>query len=235
MQCLPKAESRESGGAEVGQEVTTRPGIVAVVRHLSLAILVAQVIPSALFWTAMVAGDVWLALIVALVWCYAATGWRYSTGRRASGLLWLTVIAMTAKTAFAFASGSTFVYFLQPAVTEMVIAGGFAVSLLTARPVVSRLAADFYPMDDETAARPRVQQLFWRLTLVWATLLATKAVVALWLLHSVSLTSYVTAKSAMNPAAAVIGATVTVLLAARVARREGLLPARRPALAASPA
>lgn len=202
----------------------TRPRLGAVVKHLSLAILVANVIPSALFWSCLVAGNIWLALSAALIWCYAAAAWRLGTGRRASVLLYLTLIGLTAKTAFAFASGSTFIYFLQPAITEVAIAALFAVSLLSARPVVARLAADFYPMDDDLAGRPRVQRLFWRLTLLWALLLAAKAATSLWLLYSVSLTTYVTTKSLLTPMAAIAGATVTVILAVRVARREGLLP-----------
>jgi hypothetical protein len=97
-------------------------------------------------------------------------------------------------------------------------------SLATSSPAVARLAADFYPMTDDIAARPRVRRLFWRLTLMWSGICAAKAVVTLWMLHSLSLPAFVTVKTVLTPASAVLGAVVTVLLAARVARREGLLP-----------
>lgn len=205
-------------------EAPVRPRLGAIVKHLALALLTANVIPSALFYLCLVAGNIWLALISALTWCYGALAWRISTKRRASGLLYLALVGLTVKTTFAFASGSTFIYFLQPALTEALVALLFAASLLTARPIVSRLANDFYPMDEDLASRPVIQQLFWRLTLLWAVICGAKAALSLWLLHSVSMTSYAATKSVITPSAAICGAALTVLLAVRVGRREGLLP-----------
>ncbi|HVE27158.1 MAG TPA: VC0807 family protein [Sporichthya sp.] len=210
-----------------------RPSLGAVVRHLSLAILVANVIPSVLFYACLELGNMWLALTAALMWCYAAVAWRLSTRRRVSGLLVLTLVGLTGKTAFAFASGSTFLYFLQPALADVALALLFAGSLLTARPLVARVAGDFYPMDEELHARPRIQRLFWRLTLMWAFIVGAKAAVSLWLLGTVSATTYATVKSVVAPTSAVLGAAITVVISAHAARHEGLLPSRRtaPALA----
>jgi hypothetical protein len=83
-------------------------------------------------------------------------------------------------------------------------------------------------MTRDVAARPGIQTLFTRLTLLWAGICATKAVVTLWLLHTLSVTSFVTAKMVFTPSAALLGTTATVMLAARVARREGLLAIRCP-------
>jgi hypothetical protein len=146
-----------------------------------------------------------------------------STGRRASGLLWVTLLGLTAKTAFAFLTGSTFIYLLQPALNQAVFALVFLGSLLSARPLVARLAADFYPMNAELAGRPRVQKLFWRLTLLWAVICAGQATASLWLMHALSTRSYVATRSVINPTVALCGAALTVMLSVRVARREGLL------------
>jgi hypothetical protein len=201
-----------------------RPTLRVVIRHVALNLLTANLIPAALFALCLMIDGLPLALGAALAWCYGAVLWRMSTGRRTSALLWLSVLGLTAKTAVALVSGSTFVYFLQPALSNAVAAVVFLFSLATARPVIARLAADFYPMDADLAARPRIKQLFWRLTLVWASILAVQAVVALWLLHSASMTSCAQVRSLLGPTAAIGGAAVTVLLAARVARIEGLLP-----------
>jgi hypothetical protein len=195
-----------------------------ILRHLALSLLVATVVPTILFYICMRAANVWTALIVALVWCYAALAWRLGTRRRSSVLLLLTVAGLTGKTILAFATGSTFVYFVQPAVGDAAFAAAFLLSLATSSPAVARLAADFYPMTNDVAARPRVQRLFWRLTLMWSGICAAKAVATLWMLHSLSLPAFVTVKTVLTPGAAVLGAAVTVLLAVRVARREGLLP-----------
>jgi hypothetical protein len=200
-----------------------RPHMRAILRHLSISILMANVIPSVLFTGALLVGNVWTALVVALVWCYGAMAWRLSTKRRTSGLLLITVIGLTAKTALALASGDTFVYFLQPAITDGLIAALFLSSLTTARPVVARLAADFYPMDADIAQRPRIQQLFWRLTLLWAVICLAKAFVTLWLLESVSLVTFVEIKSAFILGTVIMGTAITVATAFRVAKAEGLL------------
>ena len=102
----------------------------------------------------MVAG-VWTAIVVALGWSYGAIGWRALTRRRTSGLLILTAILMTGRTVIALVTDSPFLYFLQPIISD-VVATTFLLSLATARPMVARLAGDFYPMDHELSVRPRV-------------------------------------------------------------------------------
>jgi len=203
------------------------PRVRAIVSHLATSVLLANVIPAALFYLCFRAGNVWLALVAALTWCYGAIAWRKATRRPPSGLMWLTVVALTAKTALAFATGSTFLYFLQPALTDCVIAVVFLVSLATARPVVARLAADFYPMSRDVAERPRVQRLFWRLTFLWAVICLAKAVSTIWLLQELSVASFLTVKTVVSPSVAVGGAALTFWLALRVARHEGLIRTQR--------
>lgn len=204
-------------------DVVVRPRLSAIVRHLALSLLMATVIPSLLFYGCLVAGDIWAALVAALAWCYGAMAWRFRTKRPRSALLWITAAGLTAKTAFSIATGSTLVYFLQPAINDLLIAALFLASLASARPIVARLAADFYPMSQDVAERPRVQRLFWRLTLFWAVLCLARAVATLWLLASTSVVTFVAVKSVLTISIAVLGAAATVAFAARVARREGLL------------
>jgi hypothetical protein len=203
---------------------TEHPSLRAVLGHLALSLLLANVIPATLFYVCYRADDIAMALIVALAWCYGSIAWRVATRRRSSGLLWLTVIGLTVKTAVALATGSTFLYFLQPALTDTAVAAVFLVSLATARPVVARLASDFYPMSRDVASRPRIQRLFWGLTLLWGGICLARATATIWLLHVLPMASFITVKTVVSPTVAVAGATVTVILATRVARREGLLP-----------
>ncbi len=191
--------------------------------HLGLSLLTSYVVPGGLFWLCLVTLNVWAALVAALAWCYGAFGWRLATRRRMSGLLVLTVIGLTARTAWTFASGDTFLYFVQPVVTNGLIAAVSLLSLATARPVVARLAADFYPMSEDVARRAPVQRLFWRLTLLWAVVCLGKALVTLWLLESQSLANFVAVKNAVFLVATVVAVAVTVGAAVRVARTEGLL------------
>ncbi len=209
---------------------TQVPRLRTIVGHLALSLLTAIVVPGLLFYTCLVTMSVWVALLAALAWCYGAIAWRMATKRRASGLLALTVVIMTIRTAIALASGDTFLYFLQPVVSDVVVAGAFFLSLASARPVVARLAADFYPMDSEIAKRPGVQRLFWHLTLFWAVVCLCRAAVTFWLLESQSLVSFIVLKNLSLLAMTGIGVTITVAAAVWVARREGLLQPVRPAV-----
>jgi hypothetical protein len=200
-----------------------RPRLRSVLRHLALSLLWANVVPGVLFYLCMAVGNVWTALVAALVWCYGAMAWRVSTRRRTSGLLWLTAIGLTVKTALTVATGSTFLYFVQPAVNDASVGVLFLISLATARPVVARLAGDFYPMTEDVARRPRIQQLFWRLTLIWAFICLIKAAATVWLLNSMPLMTFVEVKTVLTPAIASLGALATIVIAFRVARHEGLL------------
>jgi uncharacterized membrane protein YwzB len=194
-----------------------------VLRRVGLSLTVACAIPAALFFTSYQLFGVWTAILLALCWSYGAIAWRAATGRRTSGLLVLTAVILTGKTVVALVSHSTFFYFLQPIITDGVVAAAFLMSLATSRPVVARLAGDFYPMDVELSLRPRMRQLFWRLTALWAVVCLAKAVTMFWALNSLSLDTFVLVKSISMPAANLLAVFVTVSAAVLVARKEGLL------------
>jgi hypothetical protein len=166
---------------------------------------------------------VWIAILVALGWSYGAIAFRALTRRRTSGLLILTAVVMTGRTVLALATDSTFLYFVQPVISDGVVGTTFLLSLATARPLVSRLAGDFYPMDHELAMRPRIRRLFWQLTMMWALLCIGKATMTLWLLQSTSLHTFILVKGISVLAINAIAITATIAAAVVVARKEGLL------------
>ena len=201
-----------------------RPCVKAVVVKLSVSVLVACVIPAALFYLAMVAAGISTAVVVALLWSYGAIGWRWATRRAPSGLLAITVAIMTVRSIFTLSTGDTFVYFFQPVISDGVVAAVFLLSLVTARPVVARLAGDFYPMTRDLATRPRVRRLLWRLTLLWGLVCLVKGAVSFWLLESQSLVTFVLVKNITTISLTILAVVATVLAAVLVARKEGLLP-----------
>jgi len=196
---------------------------VTIIRRVSLSLLIACVAPATMFYVCMVLTDVWTAILAALAWTYGAIAWRALTGRRTSGLLVLVAVVMTGRTVVSMVLDSSYLYFLQPIISDGVIATLFLLSLASSRPVVARLAADFYPMDLELAARPRIRRLFWRLTLLWAGLGLLKAGAALWLLQSQPLETFVLLKSVMVVTLTGLTILATITASAAVARKEGLL------------
>ena len=200
-----------------------RPTLVTVVRRVSLSLLVAVVVPAAVFYGVFALAGVWTAIAAALAWSYGAIAWRALTGRRTSGLLVLTAVLLTGRTALSVMADSTWLYFLQPVISDGVVALLFLLSLASARPMVARLAGDFYPMDHELAMRPRVRRLFRNLTALWAALGLAKAGMTLWLLQSQTLETFILVKSISVLAINVLAAFATIGLAALVARKEGLM------------
>lgn len=199
------------------------PSLGAVIRRVGMSLLIACAIPATLFYGCFRLEGVWTAIFAALLWSYGAIGWRAATRRRPSGLLYLSALVMTGRTLIALLTDSTFVYFLQPIVTDGVFATVFLASLAHSRPMVARLAGDFYPMDDELSVRPRIQRLFWYLTLMWGVLCAAKATMTMWLLLSQSLETFVLVKSVAILGINGLAVAATIALAVVVGRKEGLL------------
>jgi hypothetical protein len=199
------------------------PQLKAVVVRVAASLATAVVAPAALFAVTLMIFDIDTAVIVALTWMAGAMCWRWATKRPVSGLLVLTLGIMTIRTGFTLATGNTFVYFVQPVFADAAVAAIFLASLLTPRPIVARLAPDFYPIDDALAARPRIRRLFRRLTLLWGLVIVAKGSVTLWLLVSLSTVDFVLIKSSAIISLTVLAAAATVALSAIVGRQEGLL------------
>jgi uncharacterized membrane protein len=135
----------------------------------------------------------------------------------------LTTAVLTGRTAVALATASPFVYFLQPIVSDGLLATVFLVSLVAGRPLAAKIAGDFYPVDEELAARSRIARLFRGLTLLWAVLWLAKATVGLWLLLTVPLETYVPLKAGIALGINITSGVITLAAVAHVARRERLL------------
>jgi len=183
-------------------EATPHPTLAAILRRVASSVLIACVVPAALYYVVMMLVGVWPAIVVALGWSYGAIAWRLVTRRRTSGLLILSAAVMTGRTALALLSDSTFLYFIQPVIGDGLVALAFGLSL---------------------AARPRVRTLFRNLTALWALIAVVKATMALWLLESTSLETFVLLKSVGVLALRGLAIFATVMAAATVGRQEGLM------------
>lgn len=201
------------------------PSLTAILQRLTTSLSVAVVVPATLFYVLLVTLGMTSAIVAALIWTYAAIGWRHLTRLPVSGLLLIMATVLTIRSVFTLSTGNTFVYFLQPLVSDGAIALLFLASLATARPVVARVAADFYPMDGALAALPRVRRLFRRLTAMWGSVCLAKGLVGLWLLLSLSTENFVLIKSISMIGMTALAIGVTVWGSAVVLRKERLLPA----------
>jgi hypothetical protein len=191
---------------------------------VAVSLATAVFAPAALLWVMLVIFNVATAVLVALAWMVGAMGWRWATKRRVSGLLLLTLGIMTLRTAFTLITGNTFIYFVQPVFADFAVAAIFLGSLWSARPVIARLAPDFYPMSAAGAARPEMRALFRRLTLMWGLVILVKGTITLWLLESLSTVNFVLIKGGAIITLTLTAAVVTIVWSVIVGRQEGLLP-----------
>src|SRR5436305_8922748 len=171
------------------------PRLRTMARHAFPHLLEATIVPLILFYTFLWTAGVWGALIAALVWSYAAILRRVITGRRIPGILVLGALGITARTVMAFATGSVFVYFLQPTLTTVAIAAAFLLSVPAGRPLAERLAHDFVPLEPEVLRLPGVQRVFIRITLLWAFVNLANAAVSITLLLSQDVGTFVALKT----------------------------------------
>lgn len=194
-----------------------------VMSRIASSLMLAVVVPATLLWAMIRLFDVKTAIIVCLIWMVVAMGWRYATNRPVSGLLLLSLGILTIKTAFTLVTGSSFVYFVQPVFADVAVSAVFLCSLWTSRPVIGRLAPDFYPMSASVAARPEIRLHFRRLTLLWGLVIAVKGGITLWLLESLSTANFVLIKGGAIMTLTLTAAVVTIAWSYVVVRQQGLL------------
>jgi hypothetical protein len=211
------------GEAASGRSDTVRATLRGVALRSIPHLVEATLIPTALFYVAWFSVGRWGAFVAALLWAYGALARRVILRRRVPGILILALVALTVRTGIALVTGSTFVYFVQPVVGAFVIAVVFLGSAVANRPLVARLASDFYPLTPEVADRQGVRRLFRHLTLLWAAINLVQAAAAFTLLVTLPVTGFVAAKSVVALAITATGVAVTVSWAVGVARREGLV------------
>lgn len=196
-----------------------------VARRAGVNLSIGCLVPAAVFYTLFAVAGVWFAILTTLAWSYGTLAWRALTGRRTSALLVLTTAVLTGRTAVAVATANPFVYFLQPIVSDGVLAAAFLGSLLLGRPLAAKIAGDFYPVDEELAARTRIARLFRGLTLLWSVFWLAKATIGLWLLLTLPLETYVPVKAGMALGINIASGVITLVAVTHVARRERLLAA----------
>ena len=155
--------SARSSGFQERAPVPARielPQLRTMARHALPHLFEATLIPLALFYVALWYSGVWVALFAALSWSYLAIVRRILIGQRIPGLLVLGAVGLTVRTVVAMASGSVFVYFLQPSLTTVAVGGAFLLSVPAGRPLAQRLSAD--SRDVSARALPSRDRPPWR-------------------------------------------------------------------------
>ena len=188
------------------------PGPLAIARHALPNVVVSTIIPTGLFYLGWYTQGRSAAFALALGWALTLVGWRSIRKQRIPALLVITTVLLVLRTVLALMSGSTRLYFMQPVVTLSVIGVLFLVSVAAGRPLISKLAADVFPLPAEFAERDEVRQHFRKLSYLWAGVYFLNAAVTLLLLLSLPVSAFVAAHSFVGLAIMWSGFAITFWL-----------------------
>jgi hypothetical protein len=191
------------------------------VRRSAPHLLEASIIPTALFYACLVIAGLGVAYAAALLWLYAAVLLRHTKHQPIPPLLVLGVVGITVRTTLAVASGSSFFYFAQPVAKSVVMCGVFLISIAIGRPLIEKLALEFWPLTPELLALPSVSRLLRGLTFLWAGVNLAIGLTTLTLLVCLPLATYVAVKQLASLAITGVGIAITIDRSLRVARDEG--------------
>lgn len=209
------------------------PRLRALARRAMPHVVEGTLVPVALFAGALHLAGTGGALVLALAWSYAAVLRRLLTGRRIPGLLLLGAAALTARTVLAAATGSLFLYFLQPALGNVVAAAAFLLSVPSGHPLALRLAEDFVPLPPSLISHPAARRVFLRISLLWAAVLTANAAVTVVLLLTTPTLGFLVLRTLATLALMAGGVGLSAAWFRRALARHGLVAA--PARAARPA
>jgi len=193
-----------------------------MLRHALPSLIESTIGPGLLFYVVLVMAGFRGALIAALGWSVLAAARRVARRERLPAILVLSLGLLMARTAVAYATGSAFLYFVQPTASTFLVAALFLVSVVARRPLAERLAHDFCPLDPSVLVRPFVRRFFLRVSLLWGVVLATQAGFVLWLLFVSSLRAFVVERQVVSSVLTVGGIIISVLWFVRVMGRAGV-------------
>jgi intracellular septation protein A len=199
------------------------PRVRTLLRNTVPGVIEGSVLPVLLFVAALRMVGLWGAIVAGLGFAYVAIGRRLVKRRQVPGLMIIGAATLTARTVLALATGSSFVYFLQPTLGTAVVAFAFLVSVPLGRPLAQRIASDFCPIPDEVLAHHHVRRLFLRISLLFSFALLLNAAVALWLQLSQSVELFVVVKPLATGAITIGAVVVSVVWFKRSMHRQGLL------------
>ncbi len=160
----------DTGRPRPRRESTTihLPPIGAMLKRACRPLLESTLIPLAVFWVLFTQIGFDAGLYGALAWSVVAIGRRIVIGQSVPAILVLSTVLLVARTVVGLATGSAFLYFLQPTVQNFVFAGLLLVTLVLDRPLLAKLADDFCAFPDRLTGHPRMKRFFKQVSLLWA-------------------------------------------------------------------
>ena len=203
-------------------------GVRRTILHALRLFAETVVVPTLLITLLLPLTNLVIALSAALGWCYLAVLFRWIRGHQMPGTMMLCVSMLSGRAALALATGSAFIYLLQPALGSGIMALLFLGSAAVGRPVTMRLARDFVHLPSHVLVRKPVRRMFAQVALLWGLGRLLDAVMSVSFLHW-SVNAGLVSRGVLSPALTVLTVAACTLWGWRAMRREGIRFRFRPA------
>jgi intracellular septation protein A len=207
--------------------VIVLPGAREIIRKAGSTILVASLLPAAVFYVTFSLTSLRVAVAVTLAWYYAGLLWTHARGKPLLAAAMLGAGLLTLRAVLAFWTNSSFLYFLQPVAGTVATATAFAVTALAGRPVLDRLVHEFCPLPAALSTRLRANHYFRWVSVVWTLAYLVNAVGTVWLLSTASLGGFLMLRAVLSPLLVTVAVIASYVLFRVMMRHENVHLTRR--------
>lgn len=180
-------------------------------RHALVPLLESTVIPLGLFAVLLHTAGFDAGLWAALSWSGLAITARLIRRRALPAILLLSTAILVVRTVVGLWTGSALLYFLQPSAQNFLFAGALLVTLVGGgRPLLARLAEDFVAFPETLTSRPKVQQFFRRVSLLWAAVFVINGVTTVTTLALSTVEEYLVVSTAGSWSVVAVGIAISL-------------------------
>lgn len=193
-----------------------------VIRQAARHFLENILAPLAVFYAVLALVDLRGAFIGALSWCYAAIAVRVVRRQPVPALLLLSAVLLTARSAVGLATGSAFLYFLQPSLSNFVIGALFLLSVPVGHPLAAKLARDFCTFPPGLVGHDGLRRFFRQVSLLWALVFCVNGAVTVWMLVTIPIAQFLLVTTGSSTATIVLAAGLSLWWFRRSLRGAGV-------------
>lgn len=194
----------------------------AQLKHSLRHVFEVALVPLGLFYLLLTLTGMTGGLFAAMGWGLAAIGWRLVWRAPIPAVLAVSVATLGVRTLIGYLSGSIFLYFLQPSLSNFLLAFVLLVTVPLNRPLLARLANDFCAFPPTVNNHPAVQRFFKRVSLLWAAVFLATGVATLWTLAWSTLEHFLLVTTVGKASLVVLAAAVSLLWFRRSLRGHGI-------------
>lgn len=199
------------------------PSLRVLLRDGGKHLLESTLIPLGLFYLLLTLVGFTGGIIAALAWSFVAIGRRVALRKPVPAVLLLTTVLLVARTALGYATGSVFLYFLQPTLQNFLIGFVFLITASFGRPLLGKLATEFCAFPEAFSGHPHVQRFFKRVSLLWALVFVANGAGTLYVLAKATVGNFLMVSTAGTFALVGLGAIASLWWFRRALRGQGIV------------